>query len=200
MVRDYKKDAEELKQILYPIVRILKSEHEDGWGRFLFRLHEACEYVENEEDIRDIRREILSIYGGMGSFNDLCLGSNGNISPQNEEFDRLSTLLFSTVLKQKTRKLDTEFNIDTLNKIFDFIDQFFEDKIDISEFMEAINKYIPLLENVDSDFIEQLHNLNNEINNINSSLSAEETINIVLKVHAYEKYLKRYFGLTKRWS
>lgn len=96
----YKEDMKEIMIILTQIIQLLESVNENSWVETLKNCRNDCGCVENEEEANDIRRKILSIYGGMGSFNDLVLGSAGNILPENKELDRLSTKLFETLRNQ----------------------------------------------------------------------------------------------------
>ncbi len=97
----YKADTEKIAIILDQIIEVLESVHEVFWKKLVQRFRADCEYVESEEEANRLRRGIIhSLGGGMGSFNDLILSSEGKILPEAYELDKLRKKLFNTILDQ----------------------------------------------------------------------------------------------------
>jgi hypothetical protein len=72
------------------MARLLRKGNEADWANACERL--AAKYG---EDPRSTRREILAMYGGMGSFNDVVLyGRNGQVLiDESDELARLRLAL-----------------------------------------------------------------------------------------------------------
>ncbi len=76
------------------ILQVLKSVNEEQWSKFF------VEVIENysQENEQEIKRKIRSIYGGMGSFNDLVLHQNGRmVIEKNRELSVLRSTLFELI-------------------------------------------------------------------------------------------------------
>ena len=102
---NYKKDIKEISDIIDQLITLLISVDEDEWLVVLKSFRNDCEFVENEQDANRIRREILHIYGGMGSFSDFDLGSFDESGyfiehKQGNKLSSLKTKLFDTILNQ----------------------------------------------------------------------------------------------------
>lgn len=66
----------DLKEFLTTIHQILEDTEENDWKNlFEYFLNK----IEINYPIDNLKREILKIYGGMGSFNDLVLYKNGEL-------------------------------------------------------------------------------------------------------------------------
>lgn len=95
------KDRRELRNCLEGAIHFLESYKENHWSAYLA---ESLELIE-KYDFRGVER-ILSIFGGMGSFNDLYLaGINGHSVPDqeietvNDNLQRIRGEIFSIVAR-----------------------------------------------------------------------------------------------------
>jgi hypothetical protein len=93
---DYREKIKQLAAILDQMIRALEVANDTRYLRTFKCFRGDCEYVENEQGAKDLARNIKSIYiGGMGSFNDFVLHTNGKyIKEPSMQFDRLQTDLF----------------------------------------------------------------------------------------------------------
>jgi hypothetical protein len=83
-----------IKEVLVEISALLKNHKENEWSTtfnsFLMKI--------DVEEIGAVKKEVRSIYGGMGSFNDLVLYSNGVLSYRgNVILDELRRDLFDII-------------------------------------------------------------------------------------------------------
>lgn len=71
------------------MIELLTQGGQIDWARNFIRIQQNLKF-----NLTDSKREILSMYGGMGSLNDVVLYANGAalISENNEFFDLKSTL------------------------------------------------------------------------------------------------------------
>jgi hypothetical protein len=81
-----------IPSLLDRISELLNQNGESDWGSSFQRL--KAEYGSNPHGACG---KILSVYGGMGSFNDIILHSPNGIplSAENDELDRLRSELYS---------------------------------------------------------------------------------------------------------
>ena len=85
-----------IKEILVQILELLNSVTEKEWSRAIQKLVHEYEFL----DTQSIQKNVLGMYGGMGSFNDLVLYKNGELCPnENSKLDELRRLLFDEVSK-----------------------------------------------------------------------------------------------------
>jgi hypothetical protein len=84
----------DLREVLTEINSLLKSHKENEWKTtFDFFLGKI-----DNEDVRTVKKDIRTIYGGMGSFNDLILYSGGALSyNDNVLLDKLRRELFDII-------------------------------------------------------------------------------------------------------
>lgn len=79
-----------IEALLVRLTRPLNRTSHCDWANSLERLSEDL-----AEHPKEVAREILSLYGGMGSFNDLVLYDRGVLlKEQNIELDELRAALF----------------------------------------------------------------------------------------------------------
>lgn len=85
----------EIKECCLNIYKILNEFDETEWAEifknFIYK-------IDNDGE-KNVSKEILSIYKGFGSFNDLVLYKNGILSfTKNEELDSLRRKLFASII------------------------------------------------------------------------------------------------------
>jgi hypothetical protein len=87
---------ENLYATLIRIIAILVR-NDSSWAKTLAAL--ATEVVEahDEVELQHALRRLLSIYGGMGSFNDVILQSRAGVSPDNDALNHARSGLYSMV-------------------------------------------------------------------------------------------------------
>jgi hypothetical protein len=92
---DYKEKIQQLAAILDQIIEALEVAEDIQYLQIFKRYRGGCEYVTNKEEANELARNILHSYrGGMGSFSDFSLYTNGEYIPgPATEFDRLKTQL-----------------------------------------------------------------------------------------------------------
>lgn len=79
------------------IYRLLSGVGEINWSKVFKNLIAELEIAENQS----VYRNILNVYAGMGSFNDLVLYRDGKICmEENNELDRLRTGLYNAIAQQ----------------------------------------------------------------------------------------------------
>ena len=102
---DYEEKIKQLAIILDKIIEAFKIANDSEYIEIFKRYRGYCEYAENEEDTKKLARVIMRSYrGGMGSFNDLVLYTNGKCLPEPaEEFDRLKNKLFNVCVDTITK-------------------------------------------------------------------------------------------------
>lgn len=93
--------------LLLELSKLLSRHSEARWGNaFLVLYKESFRYEGVNYDHYFIR-EIMNLYGGMGSFNDLIL--HKDMKPLDEENDQLDSLrnqLYEECVKLRTRRSD----------------------------------------------------------------------------------------------
>ena len=95
MSMDYKEKIKQLANILEQMIEMFKVANDNEYLKIFKRFRGDCEYIENDQDAQDLARNIKSGYGGMGSFGDFILSTNGEYIPDPaEEFGQLKTKLF----------------------------------------------------------------------------------------------------------
>ena len=84
-------DIIQLKSALTRAITVLRAGGNENWARSL----ESIE-SELEADPSEAKSRILSMFGGMGSFNDLVLYRDGKVLfRENEELSRLRTEIYN---------------------------------------------------------------------------------------------------------
>ncbi|WP_072032280.1 MULTISPECIES: hypothetical protein [Erwinia] len=81
---------DEIKRVVKEIIRMLLDNGEVPWVRYF----DKC-LRQLDDDYHEGVYNIRTAYGGMGSFNDLVLHSNGNpLKKENEQLDKLRKELY----------------------------------------------------------------------------------------------------------
>jgi hypothetical protein len=90
-----------ISECLLQIILILESAQEYNWSDEILRLFNNFELDNHsKENIHHIARQILSLYGGMNSLNDVVLYKNGNcLKEQNDKLDNLRKSLFNLAIR-----------------------------------------------------------------------------------------------------
>lgn len=87
----------EIQETLQEISKILIDANINDWSRSIIKL--SKEIVENTEEAK---KKILRLYGGMGSFNDILIYEEGNLSKEKtEKLDTLRLKLFGMCQNEK---------------------------------------------------------------------------------------------------
>lgn len=87
--------------ILNKIISVLERSNEDNWLKTFSNIYESYESLENDDEKAYYRREILNVYGGMGSFSDLVLYDNNKVLyEENNELDALRKDLFEEIRRR----------------------------------------------------------------------------------------------------
>lgn len=85
-----------ISEILIRLSALLRTADEPDWAGVCDRL--AAGYAANPYASN---REILAMYGGMGSFNDIVLHNDGiPLVAENDELDSLRSLLHTSCLRE----------------------------------------------------------------------------------------------------
>ena len=83
-----------LISLIEKIIKLLTSVGESNWVNAFKNFRQKCDSVDIDQ-LELLRSEILRVYGGMGSFNDLVLYKQGQpMIKENQELDELRTELF----------------------------------------------------------------------------------------------------------
>ncbi|MGM1017039.1 MAG: DUF6966 domain-containing protein [Actinomycetota bacterium] len=94
-------DAQLTKEVvvtLKDLSRFLYDVREDSIGAFFERLSE--EFASGENDTRELIQRGLSVYRGMGSFNDLVVTVDGLVDPSaNRSLDLLRSRAFDLLIQ-----------------------------------------------------------------------------------------------------
>lgn len=89
-----------LISVIEKIIELLVSVGESNWANAFNQFRERCNNPD-VENLECLRTEILRIYGGMGSFNDLVLYKQGQpMTKENQKLDELRKELFH-ILKDR---------------------------------------------------------------------------------------------------
>lgn len=80
---------------LADLIRLLRSVGEDRWSGRLERIR--AEMCDSEVPQRETVRQVLALFGGMGSFQDLVLQNSAGALPEQRELDRIRDRLFEHV-------------------------------------------------------------------------------------------------------
>lgn len=76
------------------IIELLTSVGESNWVTSFNKFREGCDSPDIE-NLERLRSEMLRIYGGMGSFNDLVLYKEGQpMIKENQDLDKMRKELF----------------------------------------------------------------------------------------------------------
>lgn len=79
-----------IERVLEKIAQLLRQSMHNDWANALEKFHSE---IEASESITIAN--ILAMYGGMGSLNDLVLYKDGQpLAPENTEFDALRSQLY----------------------------------------------------------------------------------------------------------
>ncbi len=94
-------DITDIQLILDKLIALLMSVDETNWLKVMQLFRERTE-LPGDEDKLSLLSDIMGIYGGMGSFNDLILYKNGNLMIEETTcLDELRTNLFKAVMDKR---------------------------------------------------------------------------------------------------
>lgn len=88
---------DQLLRLLATVLRLVFLLHQEGeilWSESLLRIAIRIADSGSDEQMQSVARELLSVFGGMGSFNDLVLQNERGVSPENQELDLLRAEMF----------------------------------------------------------------------------------------------------------
>lgn len=86
-----------LISVIEKIIELLNSVEESNWVTSFNKFRERCDSPD-VEDLERLRSEILRIYGGMGSFNDLVLYKQSQLMiKESQNLDKLRKELFQVL-------------------------------------------------------------------------------------------------------
>lgn len=95
------KNLYKIKLILRRLKELLYFSNDYEWAVEFNRLEH--EYIAQPNEVI---QSVLSLYGGMGSFNDLILYKNGNVlGEENREFSLLRAKLFDLCIAYKSSNI-----------------------------------------------------------------------------------------------
>ena len=84
-----------LLEVLNDLVVLLSGANQRTYSRGISSIHDALRDSQGDRAREQaVIREILALYGGMGSFQDLVLQDSDGMRPEQDEFDRLRHRLF----------------------------------------------------------------------------------------------------------
>ena len=86
-------DPRDVLATLERIVSILKAAG-SSWANSIGDAGAAVAMSSTPEELSSNLKRLLSMYGGMGSFNDLVLQTRAGVRPEQSELDRLRSLLY----------------------------------------------------------------------------------------------------------
>jgi hypothetical protein len=93
-------EHEKIKDILCTIHEILELGSEKDWCHKFYKLIKLWEMSESVSERKHVAREIKSLYGGMGSLNDLIIYRDKIVAlEENDQLDRLRSELFDGISK-----------------------------------------------------------------------------------------------------
>jgi len=91
------KTIKDLERILDEIISVLSVTGENNWNKAMQDFRNRCDSVSDPFDQKNLISDLLRIYGGMGSFSDLILYSQGNLlQKETSQLDALRRELFET--------------------------------------------------------------------------------------------------------
>lgn len=76
-------------------LRVVLAEHEPRWATSMARLHEHARGAASPEQAREVLGDVLSIFAGAGSLNDLVIQDGAGVLPEQRELSRLSAELYA---------------------------------------------------------------------------------------------------------
>ena len=92
-------DVGNLASLLDQISQLLASVGEGNWSTAFEEFSRRCGQIDGEKDRRVLEGEIRRIYGGMGSFSDLVLYSDGQVLvEENRRLEALRNELFEVLV------------------------------------------------------------------------------------------------------
>lgn len=84
-----------LLEVLSDLVLLLSDANQIRYARGISSVHDALRDAQGDRAREQaVIREILSLYGGMGSLQDLVLQDSNGVRSEQDEFDRLRHRLF----------------------------------------------------------------------------------------------------------
>jgi hypothetical protein len=86
--------SDPLLELITKIAVLLEGVDQANWTQGLRNFALRLENPEPPTDRQQVVRDILSTYGGMGSFQDIVLQNSTGVRLEHKEFSRLRHLLF----------------------------------------------------------------------------------------------------------
>jgi mannitol-1-phosphate/altronate dehydrogenase len=84
-----------MKNRIERIIVLLKKADETEWESYFKKVFSEIENAKNKDTANQIARDILGLFGGMASFNDLILSKNAKmLIKENDELKRLKNKIF----------------------------------------------------------------------------------------------------------
>jgi hypothetical protein len=84
-----------LLAVLSDLGVVLSDANQGRYSSGLSSIHDALRDAQGDRAREQaVIRQILSLYGGMGSFQDLVLQDSNGVRPEQDEFDRLRHRVF----------------------------------------------------------------------------------------------------------
>jgi hypothetical protein len=84
-----------LLEVLNDLVVLLSGANQSPYSSGISSIHDALRDSQGDRAREQaVIRQILALYGGMGSFQDLVLQDSDGMRPEQDEFDRLRHRLF----------------------------------------------------------------------------------------------------------
>lgn len=95
----------EIQNLLLRISHILKENDEIEWSNVIQNLYEESFLFKDKNYDFSFMEKITSLYGGMGSFNDIVLQKDGkSLVEQNDDFYRLKHELYEKCIEMRISK------------------------------------------------------------------------------------------------
>jgi hypothetical protein len=89
-----------LRKVLKEIIDLLEEVNDKEWLSTFEYFYAHSLTATNNEEIKELDREIRKVFGGMGSFSDFILYNKGELLvEQNEQLNLLQHRLFKIVTK-----------------------------------------------------------------------------------------------------
>lgn len=91
---------ESFVKICREIEEFLRAHNEPDWSKSFVYLHKQASEVKDLESRRDLLSQARTIFGGMGSFNDLVIESGGQVSrADNRKLDEMRDSLYDIIME-----------------------------------------------------------------------------------------------------
>ena len=95
------RSAQPLAELLDQAAQLVGDVDEPQWSSGLSRLARRLRAATDAETHHEVVEDVLSIYAGMGSFNDLVLQDATGVRPEQAELDRLRHSIHEAATEQR---------------------------------------------------------------------------------------------------